>query len=1199
MPKTLSVIYLVRNEQDYIYKSIKSIESIADEIIIVDTGSIDRTIEICKSFNSKIYKYKWADDFADARNFGLKKCSKDYVIYFNADEIISETDCDKIRKILQKPQEAAYTFTIQDCLGKWEWGEFSKLSRNYSKSPQIRMFPASSGIEFRGNVFESVDDSVYNKSNCSIFNSDVTVYHHVFRGNPSKNRRVKERYYESIASGDAKKQEIRKMFKYEFETKEEFINQKCAIIIACHNISNITRRCLESIDRNTSFPYRVIVVDNGSDQRTRDYLNSIEGIDLIEMCYNSGVAKARNEGIKKAQEMEDVEYICLLDNDVEVYEGWLEALVRHLNSNENFGMVGPVTTSATGPQSMVKTSWVGKYSHDEIISILSNRGAGESQEIKYLNRFCQVFPKKLIQSIGYLDESFGLIGWEDQDFCRRITNAGLKLSVLKNVFVFHQGHSTCTYNSMPYFKLLQDAARKYHEKWNPVEFRSKGGSYGESTIKRSKIKHPATSIVVLTYNNLSINRRFINAIKKYTENYELIVVDNGSTDGTVEYLKSLGSDIIFINNRKNLGIITGRNIGLKRANYDYLICLDNDQIVGEGWLEYLHSEMNNGYDFVGVEAWQVNDSYLPIKRHTHRVPGMRIDYVGAGGCLMKRKVLDDIGIYDERFSPAYFEDVELCFRAKSKGYKIGWCDRKIILHLEHSTLIKGQKDFKYTTAMANSHKAMVEKMKAKAQGKTFTEEYLPEKKLVTFCMALKARSKRALASVKSIVNQNGHDNVRFVIVEDESEDMLSLDGVEGANKITHIKVDTGFVWNKATLINQLIPIIKSEYICFWDADFVFPDNFLTRYFNLISQLKSDTKYLQIMVTETADSNKKGEIIPAGTLWGGFYTYKTEHFLGVNGFDERFVGWGWEDSDFNVRMTHAYGLTPWVIQDKGLVYHESHDDTLRHMQHMNSNRKRFDENTRTKVTRVFAPTILTNKWRSEKMEVDASKTIAVICNGPSLRDVNLFSLKDKNIDAFTMNMSFRQWYKNGFWSRYWGCFDYVVTDNHTQEFRDFIEDPNVPIEKFFLLRKVSDSPKLTTLKFRSPDLHQMGSSLTDFGDMGNTGCNCCQVAIHLGYKKIILLGADCNYVDFVDGAKQVGNKLVMEKTPDKNPNYAWDDYNQKGDEYNVPRASVFQMPGWKALADYCASHNIQVVNCSMQSKIEYFRKNSLERELTLY
>jgi hypothetical protein len=104
---------------------------------------------------------------------------------------------------------------------------------------------------------------------------------------------------------------------------------------------------------------------------------------------------------------------------------------------------------------------------------------------------------------------------------------------------------------------------------------------------------------------------------------------------------------------------------------------------------------------------------------------------------------------------------------------------------------------------------------------------------------------------------------------------------------------------------------------------------------------------------------------------------------------------------------------------------------------------------------------------------------------------------------------------------------------------------------------------------------------------------------MGYKKIILLGADCNYVDMVDGAKKVGNKLVMEKTPEKNPNYAWDDYNQKGDEYNIPRADVFQMPGWKALANYCAAHGVQVVNCSMESKIEYFRKNTLERELTLY
>jgi len=1201
MSKSISVLYLIRNEQGYIYKSINSIKEIADEIIVIDTGSIDRTVEICKSFTSKIFKYRWNNNFSEARNFGLSKCSKDYVMYINADEIISSEDVLKIKKILENDSLGAYGFLIQDCLGEWSSGDVSVLENSYSKNPQIRMFPNNKNIKFDGNVFESVDKSLSKIPNCSIFNSGVKILHHLFRGDPSGKKEITERYYFNIASSDEQIDNVEKMRSYKMDIDKEYINKKCAIVIACHNIPNITKRCIDSIQRNTAYPYKIIVVDNGSDKKGLEYARSLNNVELIEMNANTGVATARNAGIKKALKMSDVYYICLLDNDTEVYIGWLGKLICHLNANDSCGMVGPITTSAIGSQNLVKNSWIGRYSNDEIIDLIKNRGPKEYQNVNYLNRFCQVFKKEIIKSVGNIDETFGLIGREDQDFCERISNQGYSLNMLKTVFVYHKGHSTCSYNSIPYFKLIQGATKKYNEKWN-INKKEKISTYFDKAVQNDEFdldSLPYTSIVVLTYNNLDINRRFIDALEKFTDRYELIIIDNGSTDGTIEYLESLGDRIRLIKNYKNLGIAKGRNIGLRAARYNFLICLDNDQIVRENWLVELFKEINSGFDFVGVEAWRLNANLLPIQRYMSRNNANKIDYVGAGGCLMKRDVLDCIGIYDERFNPAYFEDCEICLRAKDVGYKIGWCDRPIINHLEHSTLIKGQKDFVYSDVMAASHKAFVEKRNGKKSGQTFKEYRLPSRKKVTFCMALKNRSERAINSIKSIINQKGSSNVDFYILEDISDGALSLDGVNGAEKINHIVVDTGFSWNKSILINQLIPRITSEYICFWDADFIYPEGFLEKYFSILEKTDFDKKYSQIMVTETCDSNKKGEIIAGGTLWGGFYTYRASHFIGVNGFDEFFVEWGYEDIDFNTRVSRAFNISPEIVRIKDFVYHCSHDDNIRGMDNRDNNKLRMDSNLLNKNYRIKPPTILEDKWRNKKMQVINKDTIAIICNGPSLRNVNLNLLKDKNIDSFTMNMSFRQWYKTGFWSKYWGCFDYVVTDNHVDEFKNFIEDKNVKTEKFFLLRKVSDSPKLNVLSFKDRKLYQIGKSFDTFGDVGNTGCNCCQVAILLGYKKIILLGADCNYVDFIDGSKRVGNKIVMEKTPENNPNYAWDDYNKKGDQYNVPNAQVFQMPGWKCLADYCESNNIQIVNCSIGSKIPYFRKNTLDREMTLY
>lgn len=1195
MTRSLSVFYIVRNEQDRIAKSIKSIESIANEIVVVDTGSVDRTIEVCNTFKAKVYKYKWDSDFSGARNFALEKCTKDFVMYLDADEVLAKQSVGEISKILSlssNSKNLACYVKITSCRKSEKTGELVPIGTDMHKSPQIRLFYRDKSVKFKGLAGESVEESLYRNSKCVIVNSEIEIMHDFSDGRNEDYLSKKEEYHKKISGGNSNM-----IAKNVIDQKSEDGKKSCAIIICVYNLIHATKKCIDSVISSTKYPYKIILVDDGSSDNCSSYLKSIKNSKYIRMDSNSGVAKSRNRATRVAARDENIGYICFLDNDTEVYDGWLTKLISSIDSGE-CDIVGPITNSAVGSQRLVKNNWVGRYGPEKILEMVNGKETkGRHIHTDFINRFCQVFSISMLKEVGLLDESFGKIGWEDNDFCRRFTERGLKIAVNKDVFIFHSGHSTSAFNNQNYFTEIQNPAKEYHKKWK-TNFDGSWNPSLKQSVGEGGFRNPFTSIVVLTYNNFEINKKFFEAMRTGTQNYELIVVDNGSTDGTVEYLKTI-KDIKLSLQNKNLGVIKGRNIGINMSSGEYIVCLDNDQIVHKDWLVDLHSKMAEGYDFVGVEAWEVNSSYCPIKRHNKFNMNLKIDYVGAGGCLMKRSVLEKIGIYDERFGMAYFEDVDICYRARKSGYKIGWCYKNIINHLEHSTLIKGQKEFNYNEALANSHRKFLDKMKAIKEGTVFDEIMISKKRKVTFCMALKSRSERATASIKSIINQKGSEEIDFCIIEDESEDMLCLDKIDGSEKIRHIIVDTGFAWNKSLLINQLANSLLSECICFWDADFIYSENFLEEYFKLIRETNFEKEYLQIMVTESCDSNKKGEIIPGGTLWGGFYTYKTDHFIGINGFDESFVGWGYEDIDFNTRIINAYKICPKIIKQKNFVYHNSHDDVLRHMSHMHSNKKRYDDNKKIGASKTMPPTILKHKWRSNKMEIGASETIAIICNGPSLRGVDLFSLKEKDIDCFTMNMSFRQWYKNGFWSKYWGCFDYVVTDNHSGEFKRFIEDPKVPIESFFLLRKVSDSKKLHTLSFKTRELYKVGNTFENFGDVGNTGCNCCQVALCLGYKKIILLGADCNYVDFVDGAKRVGNKLVMERTPKTNPNYAWDDYNQKNDEYNVPAADKFQMPGWKALSDYCNDNGIQVVNCSMQSKIEYFRKNTLERELTLY
>lgn len=98
---SLSLCMIVKNEHDTLARCLNSAKDIADEIIIVDTGSTDDTKDIALKYTNKVYDFTWCYDFAKARNFSFSKASKDYIMWLDADDIILDEDREKI-KILKK-----------------------------------------------------------------------------------------------------------------------------------------------------------------------------------------------------------------------------------------------------------------------------------------------------------------------------------------------------------------------------------------------------------------------------------------------------------------------------------------------------------------------------------------------------------------------------------------------------------------------------------------------------------------------------------------------------------------------------------------------------------------------------------------------------------------------------------------------------------------------------------------------------------------------------------------------------------------------------------------------------------------------------------------------------------------------------------------------------------------------------------------
>lgn len=96
---TISLCMIVKNEEDILDRCLKSVKKLVDEIIIVDTGSTDKTIEIAKKYTNKVFSFKWINDFSAARNYSFSLATSDYLLWLDADDIIPKSTLNNLLKI--------------------------------------------------------------------------------------------------------------------------------------------------------------------------------------------------------------------------------------------------------------------------------------------------------------------------------------------------------------------------------------------------------------------------------------------------------------------------------------------------------------------------------------------------------------------------------------------------------------------------------------------------------------------------------------------------------------------------------------------------------------------------------------------------------------------------------------------------------------------------------------------------------------------------------------------------------------------------------------------------------------------------------------------------------------------------------------------------------------------------------------------
>jgi GT2 family glycosyltransferase len=220
-----------------------------------------------------------------------------------------------------------------------------------------------------------------------------------------------------------------------------------------------------------------------------------------------------------------------------------------------------------------------------------------------------------------------------------------------------------------------------------------------------KTTSPKVLICIVSYNGRKLLEKHLPSVLETSyPNYDVVIIDNGSTDASVSYVKEHHPDIKIIENSSNIGFARANNIAFKEyPDYDFYALLNNDMDVEKDWLDVLVNTAESGKKtgVVGpkiVYAQRKDDRYVinsaggVVNRRDmsfDRFEGNvddgsydrveEVDFISGGAMLLRANAVQDVGGFDDRMF-FYYEDVDLCLRMRDTGWKAVYCGKTRVYH---------------------------------------------------------------------------------------------------------------------------------------------------------------------------------------------------------------------------------------------------------------------------------------------------------------------------------------------------------------------------------------------------------------------------------------------------------------------------------------------------------------------------------------
>lgn len=417
MANTLALCMMVKNEQQFLPYCLGSIYKFCDEIVVVDTGSTDRTIEIAKSFGAYVIEAPWKDDFALIRNISQSAVKSDWIIWLDGDEVVSDSGAKKIKQ--QLINDSSADFWLCPRVNFWK----TLKSAIWYPDSQYKIYRNNIGLKWKGKIHEKIYDENNMNHRRRLKQTDVHTFHYAYVKskkevktkmelyihieNPDMDKRLIDKcstehsfFYDkpvegmqdyngalpeifnrlvvtpneikwvdgptlikfktSVATSSSDFDDIEKI-QAQTPQKQPFkndyadeIKDMLSIVIATHNKVEYLSPLIKGIYQSTHIPFEIIVVDNGStEQNIMDYLLSMEKEHNNFKFISLDTNEGFGKGYNKGLALAKGEWICVLNNDTLVTDGCLERMINHLKEDTEIAIVAPVSNNMHGEHQML------------------------------------------------------------------------------------------------------------------------------------------------------------------------------------------------------------------------------------------------------------------------------------------------------------------------------------------------------------------------------------------------------------------------------------------------------------------------------------------------------------------------------------------------------------------------------------------------------------------------------------------------------------------------------------------------------------------------------------------------------------------------------------------------------------------------------------------------------------------------------